>query len=200
MPNKSMKNMSGKLEIFRKMLSGRLLQGRGLALAILGATLFLHSSALLCSTAMALPWDDDMNKQQSFRANEMSRAPAPDTVPLNYTPPQVKSMLEAEEKLANPTAGNVSADSLSRGQRYWETNCKVCHGLDGSGASYLKKFSTFGIPNLLDDAYVNSKDGKVFGVVYFGGSNMPRYGYKFSPEEIWDIVNHLRRLQGKIAE
>ncbi|MCB0331689.1 MAG: cytochrome c, partial [Bdellovibrionales bacterium] len=39
-------------------------------------------------------------------------------------------------------------------------------------------------------------DGHIFSYIHFGGvAIMPRYGYKLSPREHWDIVNYIRWMQ-----
>ncbi len=152
---------------------------------------------LLSEKAAALPWDIDMYKQESFKANEIARAPAKNTVPLGHSPFRMTNE-EAAKSLTNPTT--FSFDSVWRGQRLYNSNCWTCHGKSGAAEGPVAKQSALGIPDLLTDFYRNSPDGKVFAVIYNGGSNMPRYGFKFSKTEIWDIVNYLRFLQGQDVE
>ena len=70
----------------------------------------------------------------------------------------------------------------------------TCHGDTGAGGPVG---SQVGAPDLTTDYYKNRTDGRVYGVMQNGGANMPRYGYKFSTKEQWDIVNYLRFLQGR---
>ncbi len=149
---------------------------------------------LLSNKASALPWDIDMYKQESYKANEIARAPAKGTVPLGFTPFKMTND-EAGEKLKNPQV--FGTNSVWRGQRLYNANCWACHGKTGVGDGPVGLEGSLGVPNLLTDFYKNSPEGKVFGVIYNGGSNMPRYGFKFSHAEIWDIVNYLKFLQGK---
>lgn len=165
---------------------------------------FIISACLLCFAGLivmfaqpvyALPWDIDMFRQQSYKAGEMSRAPVKGTVPVGRKPFTMTTE-EAEKNLKNPVAFNQN--SVWRGQRLWNANCYSCHGKTGKGEGPVGP--QLAVPNLLDEFYAKSSDGKVFGVINNGGANMPRYGYKFSREESWHLVNYLRFLQGKDVE
>lgn len=181
--------------------------------ASLGRTFFVKTWAYLwlllifCSlvccilgtskNANALPWDTDMYKQDSKKTNEMARSPAEGTVPLGFKPFRLTNE-EAGKVLKNPSVFNH--DSVWRGRRLYSANCLTCHGASGKGDGPVGLEGSLGVPDLLTDFYKNSPQGKVFAVIYNGGVNMPRYGFKFSREEIWDIVNYLKFLQGKTLE
>ena len=153
--------------------------------------------AIVCCSgiANALPWDEDLYKQQSHKANEISRNPAKNTVPVGRTPFKMSTQ-EAEKSLQNSV--KFSRDSVWRGQRLYNANCLTCHGKTGAGEGPVGP--QMSVPSLLDDFYKGTTDGKVFGVIYNGGASMPRYGYKFSSDEIWSMVNYLRFLQGRDVE
>ncbi|MCB0346660.1 MAG: c-type cytochrome, partial [Bdellovibrionales bacterium] len=87
-----------------------------------------------------------------------------------------------------------TADSLARGRRLWAANCATCHGITAESDGPVAKFLT--VPNITEDFYKARPDGRIFGVIHNGQNQMPRYGFKFSADEKWDIVNYLRRLQG----
>ncbi len=146
---------------------------------------------VFASSAVALPWDYDMYRQQSLEANEVARAPVEGTVPLGYKP-FTMTLEEAEQKLSNPTP--LSKNSVWRGQRLWNANCWTCHGKTGSGEGPVG--SQLGVPDLTKDFYRQKSDGRIFGVIHYGLRAMPRYGFRFSDAEQWDIVNYLRFLQG----
>lgn len=172
-------------------LEGKRKKGMRYFLSLAGLICFL-SIIVLADSAWALPWDTDLFKQQSYKANELSRYPAKGSIPRAFKPFRM-STAEAEKSLGNPVP--ATSDSLHRGQRLWNANCMVCHGIDAHGKTAVGGVSAFGIPDLHKEAYVSSSDGRVFGVVFNGGANMPRYGYKFSESEVWDIINYLRKLQ-----
>lgn len=154
-------------------------------------------AAVLPGTAHALPWDMDMYRQQSFQANEMARAPATGSVPVGHIPWSMTTE-EAATNLKNPTP--LSKVSIIRGKRIFETNCRTCHGSSGVGDGPVGKLGVLAVPNILDQTYHAKPDGQVYGVLMNGGANMPRYGYKFSDAERWDVINYVRFLQGRPVE
>jgi mono/diheme cytochrome c family protein len=153
------------------------------------------SVVVLAIDAIAAPWDQDLFKQQSYKAGEITRAPVTGTVPLGYKPFNLTTD-EAEAKLKNPV--EFSLDSVWRGQRLWNSNCLTCHGKKGDGQGPVGP--QVSAPSLLSDFYRGRGDGRVYGVIVNGGASMPRYGYKFSEQDNWDIVNYLRFLQGREIE
>ncbi len=148
---------------------------------------------LFGSSAHALPWDQDMFSQESLQSNEVVRSPVKGTVALGHKPFTMTAD-EAEKSLQNPQP--VTVHSVWRGQRLYNANCLTCHGktLDGKGP--VGASGALPVPNLLEDFYKNRTDGRMFAVIHHGGAAMPRYGYKFSEREHWDIVNYVRFLQG----
>ena len=156
---------------------------------------FILSTLLVVGAAQALPWDRDMYEQESLVANEVARNPVKGTVPLGRKPFTLTTE-EADKQLTNPTP--FALDSVWRGQRVYNSNCSTCHGVKGDAKAPTG--ALLPVPNLLEAFYKERTDGRVFGIVYNGGAVMPRYGYKFSPREIWDVVNYLRFLQGRDVE
>lgn len=150
------------------------------------------------SNSYSLPWDTDMNKQQSYQPGEIARAIPENTVPYGSTDDELsgtlKMTLEESEKLVNPVKS--SHDSIQRGKRYYSMNCITCHGEKGDGAGPVGP--QVGAPSLLTDLYKNRPEGRIFGVIKLGGTAMPRYGYKLSVKEIWDTVNYVRYLQSGV--
>jgi len=154
------------------------------------AVLSLNSSA-----AVAMPWDVDMYRQQSLVPGEVARAPVKGTIPVGYKPWKMTTE-EASKKLENPVA--FSAYSIKAGKRLWTANCLTCHGALGDAKGPVSQ--AMAVPNILGEFYGAKPDGSIYGILMNGGSNMPRYGYKFSEEERWHLVNYVRHLQGKKAE
>ena len=154
----------------------------------------LSSTALVlftASTSIAAPWDWDMSKQQSYKANEMSRAPAEGTVPLGHKP-FILTPDQAGAQLRNPVKRSKASDQ--RGRRLWSANCATCHGISGVGDGPVGPQMI--VPDITKGIYTSRPDGKIFAVIHYGQNGMPRYGYKFSENEKWDLVNYVRKLQG----
>jgi len=140
----------------------------------------------------ALPWDIDMYSQQSLQSTEIARSPVKGTVPLGYTP-FTMTIEEAETNLENPTP--FDENSVWRGKRLWNAQCSSCHGVAGDSATKIG--GLVGAPNLREERFKSYSDGRVYGTIVWGIRGMPRYGYKLSEGERWDVVNYLKFLQGK---
>jgi mono/diheme cytochrome c family protein len=146
----------------------------------------------VASSAQAMPWDVDMYRQQSLVPGEIARLPVKGTIPLGYKPWKMTTQ-EATDKLKNPT--EYSEASIERGKRVYNSNCVPCHGVKGDSVAPVGK--AMAVPNLITEFYANKADGSIYGILMNGGSNMPRYGYKFSEEDRWNLINYVRFLQGK---
>jgi mono/diheme cytochrome c family protein len=155
---------------------------------------FLTLIVVSASDSRAMPWDEDMFKQDSFQTNEMARIPATGSVPIGFQPFSLR-IDQAEQTLKNPVA--LTTDSVWRGQRLFVANCNTCHGKKGDGGGPVGLLPEIKAPNFNDDRYRNATDGRMYAVIHSGLGNMPRYGYKFTPTEHWDLVNYIRFLQGQ---
>ena len=145
------------------------------------------------SSAHALPWDQDMYSQESLQSNEVARAPVKGTVAIGQRPFKM-SADDADQGLQNPQPATLH--SVWHGQRLYNANCLTCHGKKGDAKSPIGASGALPVPNLLEDFYKKRGDGRFYAVIHNGGAAMPRYGYKFSPQEYWDIINYVRFLQG----
>jgi mono/diheme cytochrome c family protein len=148
-------------------------------------------SLLVSNVAIALPWDTDLYNQQSLKSNEVARAPVKGTVPVGYKPFNM-TIEEADGKITNPV--KFDKKSVWAGQRLWNSQCAACHGVAGDSNNFIGK--SVGSPNLLEPRFKPYSDGRIYATIVLGVRSMPRYGYKLSEAERWDIVNYLRFLQG----
>ncbi|MBI4596229.1 MAG: c-type cytochrome [Candidatus Tectomicrobia bacterium] len=101
---------------------------------------------------------------------------------------------EADKKLSNPV--KVDERTLAKGKKLFNIFCSVCHGPEAKGngpiaSKYVQP------PDLAMDFYKQRSDGHIYGTIRFGSVVMPPYGEAMSSEEIWEVVNYLRSLQGK---
>jgi mono/diheme cytochrome c family protein len=87
--------------------------------------------------------------------------------------------------------------SLERGRRIWARECVDCHGDkgkgDGPGAARLDQ----GVPDLREPAIAAQSDGALFFKVKAGRRPMPGYREMLGDEDLWHVVNHMRRLIGR---
>lgn len=94
----------------------------------------------------------------------------------------------------NPVARDEA--SLVRGEKLYKVNCAQCHGADGLGTGNVAE--VLGVPPAKIGApeYANRGDGDLYHFIMTGKNQMPSFGYKLNTQEIMDIMNHLRKLQG----
>lgn len=143
--------------------------------------------------AYGWPWSKDMHEQPSIRPGALLLAPPEGTLPVEGGELPMTN-LEAGEKLKNPVP--PTEESLANGERMFETYCVVCHGHDSRGNGPVAgKFVP--PPDLTLDFFKNRTDGFIYATIRNGGPIMPPYGEDIPPRDRWDLVNYLRRLQGK---
>jgi mono/diheme cytochrome c family protein len=101
---------------------------------------------------------------------------------------------DAAAKVANPV--KADAASLETGKSLWATHCQSCHGKkgmgDGNKAAQLKTApGDFTKPD-----FQKQSDGTLFYKTSEGKGDMPSFKKKITdPEEIWSLVNHMRKLK-----
>jgi len=159
--------------------------------AMISMLLILLVACSFPVSAVALPWDYDLARQQSYKAREMARAPAKGTVPVGREiVPENNQDLDGRK---NPQS--FTFDSVWRGQVLYDNNCVPCHGAGGAGNGVSAQWMA--VPNFLESPYKGRSDGWIFGVIHNGQGTMPKYGYKLSIDQHWDVVNYVRFLQGR---
>ena len=145
--------------------------------------------------AKALPFNDDLVGGQ-LSTGMVMRPKVTDSVALGSGVDYVESK-ETAAALQNPIKGDKI--STLNGKRLFEVNCAVCHGWYGDGKRE-REGSIVGMPSmdLTLQNYKDLPDGIVFSAIHFGSRSglMPRYGWKLSTTEHWDIVNYVRKFQG----
>jgi mono/diheme cytochrome c family protein len=159
-------------------------------------------SALLllpASLGWTFPWDKDMVDQPSEKAQESVAPPGPgsvpitggESVPLPLTETESLDMKEAAVSHQNPIA--ATAESIARGQYFYEINCYVCHGSEGRGDGPVGLKFVEKAPVDLNDPYTQEQaDGQLFFTLTRGRALMPFYRDALSPTERWDVINYVR--------
>jgi mono/diheme cytochrome c family protein len=105
---------------------------------------------------------------------------------------------EEGKKLKNPVAS--SPESIKAGQAAYQKNCRFCHNNDAKGNGPMAPEGTH--PSDLTDAKWDrgSTDGELFLVIRDGAGpkfDMKGFKSKMTEQEMWNVVNYLRSLQGK---
>ena len=163
--------------------------------------LLAFSALLLIPASMgwAYPWDKDMVDQPSEKAQESVAPPGPgsvpitggETAPLPLTDTESLDMKEAAVSIQNPVA--ATAESIERGEYFYEINCFVCHGTEGRGDGPVGLKFVEKAPVDLNDPYTQDQaDGQLFFTLTRGRALMPFYRDSLSPAERWDVVNYVR--------
>jgi copper transport protein len=91
------------------------------------------------------------------------------------------------------------SSSIARGKQLYETNCAMCHGVEGQGDGELAA-NFFPPPvNFTAGHTTTHPDGDVYFWIKEGieGSAMPAFGKQLSDEEVWHLVNYVRRLSAQ---
>jgi copper transport protein len=96
----------------------------------------------------------------------------------------------------------ISAASVTAGEKLFQANCVVCHGVDGRGDGPMAQ--TLNPPPAdLTASHVDAHtDGDMFGWIENGypGSAMPGFSGQLSETEIWQLVNYVRSLRHPVPE
>jgi len=144
--------------------------------------------------AYGWPWSTDMQKQPSVRPQEDPRLPPPGSVPRQGKEPAM-DRIQAGERLRNPVEPTTA--SIESGRRLFQTYCALCHGPDAKGGGPVAaKFVP--PPDLTLEIFRQRSDGFLYATIRDGGALMPGQGEALSAQERWDVVNYIRRLQGKL--
>lgn len=149
--------------------------------------------------AAALPFNQDMVGGQLVIAGRSMRPKDANSVPVGSLSRQISKAQPYTE--ANPLKSDPR--SALRGERLFKANCQVCHGNFKEGKHVPSDLQAKGIPSfnllLTQPQYSPNKDDQyIFHYVYYGmDAVMPRYGWKLANNEIWDLVNYVRKLQAE---
>jgi len=100
---------------------------------------------------------------------------------------------------AAPAAAAASPESVANGAALFKRNCVMCHGAAGLGDGPAAKTLKGKLPSLADKATMSKlTDTQIHETITAGKKteigNMPALGKRLKPEEITDIVNHVRTL------
>ena len=135
-------------------------------------------------------YDPDVEDQ---RANLV---PPDNTVPQGYTPYTIPDPDTAAAKVQNPFVARKDVEFITRGERFFFTNCQVCHGALGKGNGPVADYLQLAPPSLVSQKARDFKDGYLYHMITMGRGLMGGYGSQIiKPEDRWALVNYLRHLQ-----
>jgi len=157
--------------------------------------LILGMIALGTLQVFGMPWSADMFQQPSIHPYEM-----PLLFPSNSVATDGTKKPGDREKIEVITQNPAKPDeaSLLRGEKLFETYCVACHGVAGKGDGPVIKRG-FYPADLTAPGTQGRTDGYIYAYIRYGGKvMMPSYRESISSDEAWDVVNFVRKLQGKL--
>lgn len=140
-------------------------------------------------------------KAQEFDENSPDhrgmRIPPEGTVPVGFSPYKFAKNLEGMTANPNPLAGDMSSEVLLTGQKYYFTNCAVCHGPSGVGGEVMPVGAKLPLkpPSILSDKIRGWTDGQIYHVISQGQGVMRPYSSHIPQKYRWQVVNYIRHLQ-----
>lgn len=151
----------------------------------------------------------DMMESPAIKAQEYDetspnhsgmRVPPENTVPKGFEPYKYGADVEAASKgLKNPIPGQFDEAAMLTGQKYFETNCAVCHGFKGEGGeaskSSVSALMALKPPPVVSDKVKAWTDGQLYHVITMGQGVMGPYASHVPQKYRWQVVNYIRFLE-----
>jgi cytochrome c5 len=115
------------------------------------------------------------------------------------TPSPVHETVITPEDAARKNPIKFTEASVDRGKKVYKTQCALCHGEKGDGKGDLATEMTLTLPDLTkSDALAKRTDGELFAIVGTGKDPMPSQKGRMTEPQLWNLVNYLRALGGKV--
>jgi mono/diheme cytochrome c family protein len=130
-----------------------------------------------------------------FPDHVSERVPPEHTVPVGfkaYKPGFDPNLAKADR---NPFAGQMTDEVLLTGQKYFDTNCMVCHGPQGRGDGPVSLKMPNKPPALISEKIRGWADGQIYQVITMGQGTMGSYASHIPQKYRWQVVNYIRHLQ-----
>ncbi len=131
-----------------------------------------------------------------FPNHSAAQLPPENTVPRGFKPYLYATDLAgALRELKNPIQGDMTHETLVTGQKFYDTNCAVCHGftLKGDGPVSLKM--PLKPPPLNSDKVKGWPDAQIYHAITVGQGVMGPYASHIPQKYRWQVVNYIRFLQ-----
>jgi len=125
------------------------------------------------------------------------RTPPENTQPVGFKPYKIGYEVDQAKADKNPFAASKEADILLTGQKFYETNCMICHGQKGLGDGTVAEKMPNKPPSVVSDKIKGWADGQLYQVIVMGQGTMGPYASHIPAAYRWQVVNYIRHLQGK---
>jgi mono/diheme cytochrome c family protein len=131
-----------------------------------------------------------------FKDGISNLTPPEHTQPVGFVPYKYATDINAAIKEnKNPLAGEMDAETLMVGQKFYNTNCLICHGQTGKGDGPIKAKYPLPIPSLMSDKIRGWNDANIYHVITMGQGTMGPYASHIPQAYRWQVVNYIRHLQ-----
>ena len=128
-----------------------------------------------------------------------ARLPAENTRPVGFKVYKFPTDLEGAKSNKNPLSGEMAPAALSEnlkvGQKFYETNCTVCHGSRLNGDGPVAPKYPLKIPALNSEKILGWTDGQIYHAISVGQGLMGSYAAHIQQKYRWQVVNYIRHLQ-----
>ncbi|UCF39392.1 MAG: cytochrome c [Acidobacteriota bacterium] len=135
------------------------------------------------------PHFTDGKTQQTFPEGTVARG----HLPFAYGPTPEEALRAGAELSSPPTPDPESAPAA--GRVIFESFCIPCHGSTGAGDGTVTQRGFPSPPSLKAEHARSLPDGQIFHIITWGQGNMPPYRTMLSPEERWEVIPYIRKLQ-----
>lgn len=89
--------------------------------------------------------------------------------------------------------------SVARGKKRYDTQCALCHGDKGDGQGDAAKDMKLKLDDFTKpDTLANHTDGELYAIIVSGKDPMPSQKGRITEAQVWNLVNYLRSLSGKV--
>jgi len=127
------------------------------------------------------------------------REPVKGTVPVGFVYEPMDDLAVAEKEMKNPIAGDMSKEVLWVGEKYYETNCALCHGQKGEGGveskGRISELMALKPPVITNDKIIGWSDVHLYYVISRGQGMLGPYANHVPQKYRWQLVNYIRHLQ-----
>ncbi len=111
--------------------------------------------------------------------------------------PHSAAISQADAAMKNPI--RFTDASVDRGKKVYMTQCALCHGEKGDGKGDLAADMKLKLPDFTKpDALAKRTDGELFTIIGTAKDPMPSQKGRMSEHQLWNLVNYLRTLDGKV--
>jgi cytochrome c6 len=112
---------------------------------------------------------------------------------LNPQGDAMKFMIRSLSTAAILCLFSAAAHAQNKGATLFESNCQMCHGADGKGATPTGQ--ALKVANLRSPEIVKMSDAELANVISKGKKAMPAFGSRLTPPQIESLLSYIRTLQ-----